>query len=63
MICKMCKEDKCKEPVIRGNVTRFVDDSGHVWNGKVCPECYKNYNRERMRKSRSTKKVENALKT
>lgn len=58
MICKTCKEDKVKEPVIRGKVTRFVDHSGHLWNGKVCPSCYKDYNRERMRKARDSKKKE-----
>jgi type II secretory ATPase GspE/PulE/Tfp pilus assembly ATPase PilB-like protein len=63
MICKTCKKDKCKEPVIRGDVTRFIDESGQLWNGKVCPNCYKTYNKERMRKLRASKKVENALKT
>jgi hypothetical protein len=49
MVCKTCKEDKVKEPIIRKDVTRFVDQSGRLWNGKVCPDCYKTYNRERMR--------------
>jgi len=55
MICKVCKEDKVKDPVIRGNVTRFVDQSGQMWNGKMCPQCYRAYNKERMRKARSLK--------
>jgi len=53
MICKNCKEEKVKEPIIRKDVTRFVDQSGRLWNGKVCPDCYKVYNRERMRLKRS----------
>ncbi len=55
MLCKICKEDKQKDPVIRKNVTRFVNESSHLWNGKVCPDCYRNYNRERMRKKRAEK--------
>jgi hypothetical protein len=49
MLCKACKEYKIKEPTIRKNVTRFVDQLGRLWNGKVCPDRYKIYNRERMR--------------
>lgn len=62
MICKTCNIDKIKEPVIKGEVTRFVNESGQVWNGKVCPQCYRVYNRERMRKKRSEKKLEDSLK-
>jgi hypothetical protein len=61
MICKNCKEDKAKDPIIRKDVTRFVDESGRLWNGKVCPACYKQYNRERMRKARASKKLEESL--
>lgn len=53
MTCKSCLKDKSKEPVIRNNVTRFVDENSRLWNGKMCPDCYKNYNRERMRIKRS----------
>ena len=59
MVCKICKEDKQKEPVIRGNVTRFVDESSRLWNGKVCPDCYRSYNRERMKNKRRQLKVGN----
>lgn len=52
MICKSCNEEKTKEPVIRKDVTRFVDHLNRLWNGKVCPDCYKVYNRERMRTKR-----------
>jgi type II secretory ATPase GspE/PulE/Tfp pilus assembly ATPase PilB-like protein len=52
MVCKTCKEDKVKEPIVRKDVTRFIDQSGRLWNGKVCPDCYKAYNRERMRLKR-----------
>lgn len=53
MNCKNCKEDKVKEPIIRNDITRFIDDNNRLWNGKMCPDCYKNYNRERMRLKRS----------
>lgn len=56
MICKNCKEDKVKEPVIRNDVTRFVDEKNRLWNGKICPDCYRVYNKERMRKHRIAKK-------
>jgi type II secretory ATPase GspE/PulE/Tfp pilus assembly ATPase PilB-like protein len=56
MVCKSCKEDKSKEPIIRNDVTRFVDERGRLWNGKQCPECYKAYNRERMRLKRRSEK-------
>ncbi len=59
MVCKMCKEDKVKDPVIRKDVTRFVDESGRLWNGKVCPDCYKAYNRERMKIKRKQLKTGN----
>lgn len=52
MICKTCKLDKVKEPSVRGNSVRFIDENNRLWNGKVCPDCYKIYNRERMRKKR-----------
>jgi type II secretory ATPase GspE/PulE/Tfp pilus assembly ATPase PilB-like protein len=58
MICKSCNEEKTKEPVIRKDVTRFVDQLGRLWNGKVCPDCYKVYNRERMRTKRLQKHSE-----
>ena len=52
MKCKVCEEDKVKNPEARGNSTRFVDENSRLWNGKVCPDCYKEYNRERMRRTR-----------
>jgi hypothetical protein len=52
MICKICKKDKQKIPVIKGSCTRFVDVDDRVWNGKQCPDCYKEYNRNRMRSTR-----------
>ncbi len=55
MTCKTCKEEKVKQPVIRNDTTRFVDHNNKLWNGKVCPDCYKTYNKERMRKKRSEK--------
>ena len=53
MTCKSCLKDKSKEPVIRNDVTRFIDENNRLWNGKMCPDCYRNYNRERMRIKRS----------
>lgn len=53
MICKNCLEEKMKEPVIRNEVTRFVDKNSKLWNGKMCPDCYRDYNRKRMRLKRS----------
>ena len=53
MTCKSCLKDKSKEPIIRNNVTRFIDENSRLWNGKMCPDCYRNYNRERMRIKRS----------
>ena len=51
-ICKDCKLDLIKNPVIKSNITRFVDDKDRVWNGKLCPDCYKVYNRNRMKSTR-----------
>lgn len=62
MLCKMCKLDKEKEPVSRGLTTRFVDEKNRLWNGKVCPDCYKEYNRARMKLSRRNKKAAEELK-
>jgi len=56
MICKQCGEDKTKEPVIRSNGVRFIDDRGRLWNGKQCADCYRVYNRERMRLKRLQEK-------
>lgn len=61
MKCKNCQTEKCKEPVVRNDTTRFVDHKGKLWNGKVCPECYREYNRMRMRKSRADLKLKEAL--
>lgn len=59
MICKFCKESKTKQPVDKGTHVRFVDENNRLWNGKTCPDCYKIYNRERMRKVRNNLKKEN----
>lgn len=56
MKCKVCEQDKVKEPVVRNDVTRFVDENSKLWNGRTCPDCYKIYNRERMRLKRSQPK-------
>lgn len=50
--CKMCNEEKSKTPQIFGNNCLFVDDQGRRWNGKQCPDCYKEYNKKRMRQVR-----------
>ena len=51
--CKVCKKtDLVKDPVIRNDVTRFIDESGRIWNGLVCPSCYKLYNKARMKATR-----------
>lgn len=55
MKCKSCPEDKVKNPIVRETTVRFVDDKGRLWNGKQCPDCYKAYNKERMRLSRLPK--------
>ena len=56
MVCKECGKDKTKEPVIRSNGVRFVDADLRLWNGKQCPDCYKTYNRQRMRLKRLQEK-------
>lgn len=53
MKCKECKEKKVKKPEIRNGVTRYFTEDGRMWNGKICPSCYKIYNRNRMRNSRN----------
>jgi hypothetical protein len=50
--CKNCNEEKVKKPKIFGKHTLFIDDQERRWNGKQCPDCYKAYNKERMRKVR-----------
>ena len=57
MKCKSCPIDKVKNPIVRGSVVRFVDEHGRLWNGKQCPDCYKAYNKERMRLSRLPKVI------
>lgn len=52
MVCKDCKIDKDKEPVVKSTGIRFIDSQHRMWNGRQCPECYKVYNRERMRLKR-----------
>lgn len=55
MKCKECKQEVVKEPVSRGTITRYVDEKGQLWNGAKCPNCYRIYNKERMRITRSNK--------
>jgi hypothetical protein len=57
MNCKVCKEEKEKHPIIRNNVTRFIDKDGKMWNGKMCSDCYRSYNRDRMRIKRLSIKI------
>ena len=58
MTCKICNQEKKKNPVSKGTHTRFVDENSKLWNGKVCPDCYKVYNRDRMRIKRKEKHKE-----
>jgi hypothetical protein len=52
--CKTCGEVKAYREVDRGYGTRrFVGDSGGMWNGRVCYECYRVYMRERSRQTRA----------
>ena len=55
MKCKECNEEKTKSPLVRGKHIRFCDKDGRIWNGKLCPDCYQKYNKERMRLSRLPK--------
>lgn len=63
MICKICKIDKLKQHITKGDHVRFIDELNRVWNGKVCPDCYKIYNKQRMRKSRADKKLNKCIKS
>lgn len=56
MNCKICKQEKVKKPDVRGKTIRYLDDKDRLWNGLTCPDCYKMYNRERMRKKRNPPK-------
>ena len=60
--CKNCNLTKQKNPITKGNITRFVDENNKVWNGKQCPDCYKEYNRKRMRLNRQKQNVSDPLK-
>lgn len=58
MKCKVCQQEKTKTPVIRNNITRFVDENNRLWNGSQCADCYKEYNKNRMRVTRKQKQIE-----
>lgn len=60
--CKACKLPKQKLPIQKGKVTRFVDENNRLWNGKQCPDCYKEYNRKRMQATRQKQNVDSPLK-
>lgn len=51
-VCKVCKEKKYKKAIKKGIVYRFVDELNRLWNGKMCPDCFKGYNKEKMREAR-----------
>ena len=36
---------------------KFTDETGHLWNGKVCPSCFKEQTRLRMKERRQKKKL------
>jgi hypothetical protein len=55
MKCKMCGIEKPKSPVVRGKHVRFCQEDGRLWNGNQCSDCYKEYNKERMRRTRAAK--------
>lgn len=57
MLCKTCNKEKKKIPVIRGTITRFIDENNKFWNGKQCSDCYRLYNKERMKKARQNPAV------
>ncbi len=57
MKCKSCQQDVPKTPIARNGITRFVDGNNQLWNGKMCPDCYRKYNKERMRFKRKSEKV------
>lgn len=63
MVCKECKLDRVKSPVTQGKHVRFADEHGRIWNGKICPDCYKLYNKERMRRTRKPVLAQNPQET
>jgi hypothetical protein len=57
-ICKDCEEVKIRvqdEQYPNGKDKRWVDASGCLWNGKMCPDCNKERVRKAMMKMRRAK--------
>lgn len=59
-ICKRCKELKIriedgKYPDSKNK--RYKDETGKLWNGKVCSQCVVNLSKERMKSFRFNKKL------
>lgn len=55
-ICKICRAIKLR--IADGNFPnkkdkRWIGESGKQWNGKVCPECYIEQSKIRMRNTRT----------
>jgi len=56
-ICKLC--GLLKRRILIGKFDdknkKWADESGKLWNGKLCPQCQVIRSKENMRKNRSLK--------
>ena len=59
--CKKCGEKKIKIKVgIYKHASKFVDETGHLWLGKLCPKCNVDRSRDNMQRLRSKDKNQDA---
>lgn len=49
--CKQCGKTKAKIRVPYEKKSRFTDESGKLWWGKLCPPCFKQTDSERCKKA------------
>jgi len=58
VICKVCGELKTRicVGVYASNNRKYQDESGGLWNGKVCSSCHRNKVKDSMNKLRELRK-------
>jgi len=56
--CVRCHQTKVKIKLRAKGSYRYEDMEGNYWNGKTCPDCFKEVKRINIRKQREAKRVD-----
>jgi hypothetical protein len=61
--CRLCEKIKVRKLVGKfdDKNKKYIDETGILWSGRICPACHKDRVKFRMRKLRATRKEDESL--